>query len=512
MVLLEAVFPDQAADAAAGDGDFGANGRRPGCLGGSGTATGGGKRQTGKCELGAWLHGGFPDSVSCGESYPTKPCASLNYGTVTASDEGDLVGRIKALFRDRAIFSWALYDWANSVFATTVMAGFFPVFFKEYWSSGTDAVTSTAQLGFANSIASATILVAAPMLGAIADGGATRKRFLGVFTALGVAMSAGLWFVPQGEWAAAAVVYVLAIIGFSGSILFYDALIVSVSPTERLDEVSAFGFSLGYIGGGILFALNVAMTLSPATFGLAGTADAVRLSFLTVAVWWLLFSLPLFRFVPEPARVADAASAIATGFKSLAKTLRNYRANRMVGLFLLAYFFYIDGVHTIIRMAVDYGLSLGFPSESLIVALLITQFVGFPAALAFGFAARRYGPKPALYVGVLIYVGVTIYAYFMASVMEFYVLAVVVGLVQGGVQAVSRSLYARFVPPEQSGEFFGFFNMLGRFAAIIGPALVAITGVLTGSSRLGILSVVLVLILGLVVLTFVREPAVARET
>jgi UMF1 family MFS transporter len=415
------------------------------------------------------------------------------------------MGRIRELFRSRPIFAWALYDWANSVFATTVMAGFFPVFFKLYWNAGSDAVVSTARLGFTNSAASIVILVAAPILGAIADGGGARKKFLGVFTALGIVTSAGLWFVAQGDWAMAALVYFLAAVGFSGGIIFYDALIVAVSPPDRYDEVSAFGFSLGYIGGGVLFAVNVAMTLSPATFGLADDAAAVRLSFVTVAVWWLIFSIPLFRQVPEPPRTGDTASAVASGLRSLAKTLREHRTHRMAGVFLIAYFFYIDGVHTIIRMAVDYGLSLGFPAESLIIALLITQFVGFPAALAFGLVARRVGPKPTLYFGVVVYVAVTVYAYFMTSVIEFYVLAAVVGLVQGGVQAISRSLYARFVPPAQSGEFFGFFNMLGRFAAIVGPSLVAITGLLTGSSRLGILSVIIVLVIGAVLLAFVRE-------
>ena len=417
--------------------------------------------------------------------------------------------RVRALFRSRPVFAWALYDWANSVFATTVIAGFFPVFFKQYWSAGADAVTSTAQLGFANAIGSVFILIAAPVLGAVADGGASRKKFLGAFTALGVAGSAGLWFVGQGDWSTAAIVYVMASIGFSGAIVFYDALIVAVSPADRYDEVSAFGYSLGYIGGGLLFALNVAMTLSPGSFGLAGPAEAVRLSFVMVAAWWLVFSIPLFRHVPEPPRVGEAASAVAAGLRSLAKTLRQYRTHRMAGLFLLAYFFYIDGVHTIIRMAVDYGLSLGFPSDSLIVALLIVQFIGFPAALGFGLVAGRIGPKPALYFGVAVYVAVTVWAYFMTTVAEFYVLAVVVGLVQGGVQAISRSLYARFVPAAHSGEFFGFFNMIGRFAAIIGPSLVAVTGLLTGSSRLGILSVVVVLVAGMVLLTFVREQEAA---
>ena len=415
------------------------------------------------------------------------------------------MGRIVELFRNRPIFSWALYDWANSVFATTVMAGFFPVFFKQYWNPGVEATISTARLGFANTAASVIILVAAPVLGAIADGGGARKKYLGVFTALGIVMAAGLYFVAQGDWAMAALVYALAVVGFSGGIVFYDALIMSVSSPDRYDEVSCFGYSLGYIGGGVLFAINVAMVLSPATFGIPDSAAAVQISFVTVAVWWLVFSIPLFRNVPEPPRTGATTSAVSTGFRSLVKTIREHRAHRMALLFLVAYFFYIDGVHTIIRMAVDYGLALGFPDDSLIVALLIVQFVGFPAALVYGYVARRVGPKPTLYFGVVVYVAVTIYAYFMTSVIEFYILAVVIGLVQGGVQAVSRSLYARFVPAAQSGEFFGFFNMIGRFGAIIGPSLVAITVLLTGNSRLGILSVIVVLVIGAVLLTFVRE-------
>ena len=414
--------------------------------------------------------------------------------------------RLLELVRNKPVFGWALYDWANSVFATTVIAGFFPIFFKQYWSAGADTVVSTARLGFANSVGSSVLLLAAPVLGAIADSGGWRKRFLGVCTALGIVMSAGLYFVGQGDWTTAALVYVLATLGFSGAIVFYDALLKTVSTPNDYDQVSAFGFSLGYFGGGVLFAANVAMTLWPETFGLSGAAEAVRLSFLSVAVWWLVFSIPLFRNVTE-LKPATTPMAVASGFRALARTFRQYRKYRLAGLFLLAYFFYIDGVHTIIRMAVDYGLSLGFPSDSLIVALLITQFIGFPAAIAFGMAATRFSPKRTLYFGVAVYVGVTVYAYFMSSVLEFYVLAAVVGLVQGGVQAISRSLYARFVPAEQSGEFFGFFNMLGRFAAIIGPALVAVTGLATGSSRLGILSVAVVLIVGMVLLSFVREQA-----
>ena len=414
--------------------------------------------------------------------------------------------RLRELFADRRVFAWALYDWANSAFATTVIAGFFPVFFKAFWNDGVEDVVSTARLGYANSIASVVLLLAAPLLGTLADEGNARKRFLGVFTGVGVAMCGALWLVPQGDWLWASACFVLASVGFSGAFVFYDALLVGVSPARRFDEVSAFGFSLGYIGGGLLFAVNVAMTQWPQAFGLDGPAEAVRFSFVTVAVWWLVFSIPLFRFVPEP-RFAERAARVAAVFRTLARTLRDHRAHRMVWLFLLAYFFYIDGVHTIIRMAVDYGLSLGFPPDSLIKALLITQFVGFPAALVFGAVAARLGPKPPLYFGVAVYLGVTVYAFFLSNVTEFYVLAAVIGLVQGGVQALSRSLYARFVPAEKSGEFFGFFNMLGRFAAVIGPSLVGWTGVATGSSRLGILSVVVVLLVGAVLLGFVREPA-----
>ena len=414
--------------------------------------------------------------------------------------------RVIALLKDRAIRSWALYDWANSVFATTVLAGFFPVFFKQYWSTEADAVTSTAQLGFTNSIASALFLIAAPVLGAIADGGATRKKYLAAFTLLGVVATIGLYFVEQGEWLTAAWVYTLATAGFWGSIIFYDALIRSVSPIERLDEVSSLGYALGYLGGGVLFAINVYMTLSPRTFGLADASEAIKVSFLTVAIWWVVFSIPLFRVVREPPRSGTGHSAILNGLKALYNTVKEFREYKGVAIFLLAYFFYIDGVHTIIRMAVDYGMALGFPAESLIVALLITQFVGFPAAVMFGMAAVRFGPKPTLYFGVAIYAGVTIYAFFMSNIVEFYVLAAVVGLIQGGVQAVSRSLYARFVPTNQSGEFFGFFNMVSRFAAILGPSLVAITGLLTGSSRLGLLSIIVLFIVGLVLLSFVREP------
>jgi len=403
----------------------------------------------------------------------------------------------------RAIWSWALYDWGNSAFATTVMAGFFPLFFKQYWAADLPVTESTFWLGVTNSLSSLVIVLVAPLLGAIADGAAARKRFLLAFTTLGVAMTAALYGVPQGAWGAAAGLYLLAAIGFAAALIFYDALLLGVATPARYDSVSAFGFALGYLGGGLLFAFNVAMTLWPHLFGLASSAEAVRLSFLSVALWWGLFTLPLLRHVPEPPAVGRARGlqAVAAGWRQLRGTFDEVRRLRMVGLFLLAYWCYIDAVDTIVRMAVDYGLSIGLPASALIAALLITQFVGFPAALLFGWLGGRIGPKRGLFIGLGIYAGVVLWATRMESAAEFYTLAVIIGLVQGGVQALSRSLYARMIPVEKSAEFFGFFNMLGKFAAVVGPVLVGWTSVVTGEPRLSLLVLLLLFAAGALLLS-----------
>lgn len=397
----------------------------------------------------------------------------------------------------REVWSWALYDWANSAFATTVMAGFFPLFFKQYWSAGLEVTRSTFALGVANSGSSLVIVLAAPLLGAIADRGGRRKRFLAVSALIGIGLTAALFLVERGHWQLAALLYALATIGFAGSLIFYDALLVSVARPQRYDAVSAFGFALGYIGGGILFALNVAMVLNPGWFGLADEAEAVRWSFVTVSLWWLLFSLPLMFWVREPGPAGEqAADSIRAGLRQLRETFREVRRLRVVFYFLLAYWFYIDAVDTIVRMAVDYGLSIGLESNSLITALLITQFVGFPAALLFGYFGGRFGPKRGIYLGLSVYVGVVLWASQMETEAEFYALAVVIGLVQGGVQALSRSLYARLIPPEKCAEFFGFFNMLGKFAAVIGPILVGWTSAMTGEPRLSLLVLLVLFALG----------------
>ncbi len=418
-----------------------------------------------------------------------------------------------ALPNRKAVASWALYDWANSAFAVTVISAFFPMFLKQYWSAGDDPTASTFQLGVANSIASIVVALLSPVLGAIADCGSAKKKYLVVFTGLAIVMTGALPLVARGDWLLAIALFVVASVGFSASNIFYDALIVEVAHDKRVHYVSALGFSLGYLGGGLLFAANVTMTLWPQRFGFADAAEAVRVSFALVAVWWAVFTIPLLLFVKETPSQQRAAGwmAVRAGLRELAETFRQLRALRAVWIFLLAYWCYIDGVHTIARMAVDYGMALGFEANSLIVALLITQFVGFPAALAFGYAGERLGAKPAIFAGIAAYLGATLWSYFMTQVWEFYVLAVAIGLVQGGVQSLSRSLYARIIPADRAGEFFGFYNMLGKFATVLGPGLVGVAGALTGSPRLAILAILLLFIAGALLLSLVQERDSVRS-
>jgi UMF1 family MFS transporter len=399
----------------------------------------------------------------------------------------------------KKVISWALYDWGNSAFATTVMAGFFPVFFKQYWSAGSPAVESTFRLGAANSIASLVIVAAAPILGAIADRGSAKKRFLFFFAFLGILMTGGLYFVSKGDWLTAACLYVFGTIGFSGGNVFYDSLLVSVAGPKKVDFVSALGFSLGYLGGGILFALNVFMTLKPQLFGLETAAEAVRWSYITVALWWAVFSLPILLFVDEPRQSQHTRlnlKTVSDGFRQLAQTFAEIRRLKIVFVFLIGYWLYIDALDTIVRMAVDYGLAIGFETTGLMTALLITQFVGFPAAIAFGKIGEKLGAKTGILIGIGIYILITVWAYFMQEQREFYILAVGIGLIQGGVQSLSRSLYSRIIPHNKSAEFFGFYNMLGKFAAVIGPLLMGVVGIISGDSRTGILSLVILFTAG----------------
>ena len=395
-----------------------------------------------------------------------------------------------------------MYDWANSAFSTTVMAGFFPIFFEKYWSNPDDVIQSTYQLGWANSLASIVVAALAPFLGAIADRGSAKKKFLIFFCYMGVVMTGGLYMVGQGQWQMAVMVYIAASVGFMGANIFYDSLLPSVAPKEKMNYVSSLGFAFGYIGGGLLFLINVLMYLHPQWFGIADATTAIKLSFLSVAVWWGVFTIPLLLFVPEP-QISDSlplVRAISAGYRQLRITFTQIRQLKIIGMFLLAYWLYIDGVDTIIRMSVKMGSSLGFEAGDLITALLMVQFIAFPAALGYNWFASKIGTKKAVLIAIGGYSVVTLLAYFMTVKLHFYILAALIGLFQGGVQALSRSLFTRLIPRGKEAEFFGFYNMLGKFAAVIGPIMMGWVTLATGNVRLGILSILILFISGALLL------------
>jgi len=413
----------------------------------------------------------------------------------------------------KKVISWALYDWANSAFATTVMAGFFPLFFKSFWAADLSPVESTAVIGTTNSLAGLFIMLLAPILGAYSDLGKLKKKFLAFFALLGVLSTGYLYFIPQGDWVIAASLYALAVIGFSGGNIFYDSLIVSVSKQDQRHKVSSLGFSMGYLGGGLLFVVNVLMYLNPAWFGLSSQSEAILWSFLSVAIWWAVFSLPLFMSVEEKSNTEISKGLfenITEAFKAVVLTLREIKKHKTVAIFLIAYWLYIDGVDTIVRMAIAYGSDIGLDASSMITALLLTQFVGFPATLVFGIFADKIGFKKILTIGISIYILVTFYAYYMTTALEFYILAGTVGLVQGGVQAISRSFFSTIIPMNKEAQFFGFYNLVGKSAVFLGPVLVSWVALIFGNPRFGILSLLFLLVPGLVLLWMVPDKELTR--
>jgi UMF1 family MFS transporter len=420
---------------------------------------------------------------------------------------------VKGYLKARPALSWALYDWGCTAFATTVLAGFFPTFFRQYWSVGTDATLTTFRLGLANGTAGLVIALLSPVLGAIADRGGHRKHFLLGWALLGIAATTGLFFVGEGQWGLAAVLFTLGTLGFNGGLVFSDSLLLDVAAPKDYDRVSALGYALGYLGGGLLFTVNLLMVVKPAWFHLSGAAAGVQWSFLTVAAWWLVFSLPLAFFVQERGggRGIGALAAVGQGLRELRGTLSQVKAYRGMFLFLVAYWLYIDGVNTVIKMAIDYGMALGFDSKALLAALLLVQFVAFPAALLFGRLGERFGPRRAVLAGLVIYTGISIWAYFLQTVGEFFAMAVVVGLVQGGVQSLSRSFFGRLVPAGKAAQFFGFYNMVGKFGTVIGPLLVGFVALLTGSSRGSIVSVAVLFVAGGLLLLRVEDPRPAES-
>lgn len=415
--------------------------------------------------------------------------------------------------KKHAVIAWCFYDWANSAFALTVMAGFFPVFYKSFWCIGVDATVSTARLGIGNTIAGLFVAIMSPFLGALADSGSAKKKFLGVFVFIGVIATGMLFYVQQGRWMYALIVFVIANIGFNCANLFYDALLVNVADKKRMDWVSSAGFSLGYLGCGLLFIFNVFMVKKPHLFGLPDAATSVRYSFLITSGWWLLFSIPLFVFVKEPvfSKFRGLWPVITDTFERLRKTTKKVLGTKGLLLFFIAYWFYIDGVHTFVLMAVDFGMSIGLSSSAMMTALIIVQFVAFPAALLFGKLSEKFGAFSLIIAGIFIYILVCgIGTLLLKTDLDYIILAGMTGLAQGGIQALSRSYFGKIVPPSEAAEYFGFYNVVGRFAVIIGPSVVALVALLTRraglpsmvASRAGMASVSLLFIVGAILLLF----------
>jgi UMF1 family MFS transporter len=404
-----------------------------------------------------------------------------------------------------AQWAWALTAWANHAFITTVLVGFFPIFFDQYWAAGLPGTTSTFYLGLANSSASFFVMLVAPWLGALADREGQKKLWFGIWTIIGALATAVLSLIGAGHWSWALIVFALGSIGFFAGSSFQDALIVQVAAGRETNRVSSLGFALGYLGGGLLFLFNVVLVKYPHQFHIASPGMAIRIAFVDVAVWWILFSLPMFGLVHE-----GAPTAKHTGWRELWDTLRGVLRDRPVLNFLLAYWLYIDAIGTLQQMAADFGLKLGFSSNALIQALLLVQFVSFPCALLFGRLGDRIGTRRAIFLGLAVFLALTCYAYFMQTEREFYILAAVVGTVQGGVQALSRSYFAHLIPRERAGEYFGFYNMLAKFAAVLGPLAMGVVAVATGNQRLSILVLGLFFIAGAALLARVHDAEPAR--
>lgn len=406
--------------------------------------------------------------------------------------------------------AWAWYDWANSAYFTTVITAVFPAFYSTYASAGLEPAQATARFAAITTVSVAFIAVASPILGAIADFTGIKKRLLAIFMMIGVTAAAAMVFIERGDWMLASLLFFVGNIGVSGTTVFYDSLLPTVAKPHETDRVSAAGYALGYLGGGILLLLNLAWILRPDLFGFADTAAATKASFVSVAVWWLVFSIPLLRHVPEPRVVLDPGESaelnvMRAAFGRLGRTFREMRRYKHAFLLFIAMLLYQDGIQTIIRMASVYGAEIGIDQNAQIAAFVMVQFLGIPFAFAFGALGARIGTKRALFIALAVYTLATIIGFFMTTVTQFFLLAAMVATVQGGAQALSRALFARLIPVNKASEFFGFYAVAERFATVLGPLVFTLSVVLTGSSRFAVLFIITFFAAGAALLALVDE-------
>ena len=421
----------------------------------------------------------------------------------------------------RELRAWASYDWALSGMQTVIQTAIFPVFFVSVAAAQYEGSAATQQLARANTIAMVIVALFSPILGAISDFGASKKRFLAFFTLVGAAACAGMFRIQEGDATLASTLFIIALVGGSGSLVFYEGLLPHIADRQEMDRVSTAAYGIGYLGGGLLVALNLLWIQQPDWFGFESTSSAARAAFVSVAVWWLIFAIPIFRRVPEPPRQLESdempeQGAVRIAFRRMRETIGELRGYRNAFLMLVAFLIYNDGIQTIIKMATAYGKELGIGDSVLIAAVVLVQFIGVPFAFAFGRLAGRIGAKPAIFCGLAIYAVISVLGYFMRTPAHFMILAGLVGMVQGGTQALSRSLFASMIPTHKSGEFFGFYSVFEKFAGIFGPLLFYLAIEATGSSRSAILSIIVFFFVGAgflwrVDVTAGRETARRRE-
>ncbi|PYQ06244.1 MAG: MFS transporter [Acidobacteria bacterium] len=403
--------------------------------------------------------------------------------------------------------AWAMYDWANSVFMTTGLL-IFPIYLADVASAGSPVAVATARYSMATTVSMAVVAVLSPILGAIADYTAMKKKMLAAFALMGILATGGMYFIERGDWRLALILFLFANTGVTASIVFYESLLPHIARQDEVDRVSTAGYAMGYLGSSLLMVLNIAWIQKPALFGISSPEMAIRLTFLSSALWWLVFTIPLLRRVPEPPLRLEAderpgLNPVAVGFRRLRETLREIRVFKHTFLFLLAFFIYNDGIGTIIRMATIYGREIGIERGALLMPLLLVQVVGIPFSFLFGALADRIGAKPAIFVSLAVYLVISILGYRMTTARDFFVLALLVGTVQGGSQALSRSVFSTLVPRHKSSEFFAFFSVFEKFAGILGPAVFTIMISATGSSRSAVLSIIVFFAVGGMLLAFV---------
>lgn len=418
----------------------------------------------------------------------------------------------------RAINAWTMYDWGNSAFATTIMAAVLPVYYTSVAAGGLAPNMATAYWGYTSSISALVAAIISPILGALADFSGTKKRFLTIFMIIGVTATALLYFVQTGDWLLASLLFLFGNVGFAGSLVYYDGLLPHVARPDEIDQVSSKGYAMGYIGGGILLAINLVMIMFLPDWLGVDPALMTRLSFVTVAIWWFIFTLPLLLNVKEPPRRIEAGEEgmkpVQASVKRLTETFREIRHYRDLSLGMLAFWVYANGIGTIIVMATAYGNELGFGQTTLIGTLLMVQFLAAPFAFLFGWLAKKVGTIKGIYISLAVYTLISILGYFMYQEWQFWVLGALVATVQGGSQALSRSMIGKMIPKSKSAQFYGFFSVFEKFASILGPFLFGVVSTLMGHSRLSIVSLIIFFAIGIFILTKVnldRGIKVAEE-